>query len=77
MKLVYSNHVLKRLKKRDIVKKEVEIAIVKAVRRIYLGLGDKGGDKMLCSHKQNGKTITIVYEQIKEKYIIITAYYED
>ena len=70
MKIRYSKHALERLKQRGIAKKEAEEALVNGQQRVLQEHGT-----IECIYTKRGEKLVVVYNQDKDKYKIVTAYY--
>jgi len=72
MKIKFTRHALDRIRSRGITKREAKEAVLNGqtwdlqvhgtIRRAY---------------KSNGHTLVVIYEQLKDHFNIITAYYEN
>jgi|GEM_PF-6972423 len=70
MKISYSAHARKRMKKRGVSRKDVEGALLGSQNRLFQPHGT-----VKCEWKRAGKKLVVVYKQNKENYNIVTAYY--
>lgn len=69
MQISYSKHALERLRNRNILRKEVEEALIKGQTRKIQSSGT-----IKCEYNKSGKKLVVIYEQRKDKFKIITAY---
>jgi len=72
MKVKYSRHALQRLRKRGISRREVEEALVSGQRR-----NPQEHGTIKCVYTKKDYKLVIIYHQQKEKYLIVSAYYEN
>ena len=72
MKVRYSKHARERLRSRGISRREVEEALMGAQRRSLQGHGT-----IKCVYTKKDFKLVVVYQQQKENYLIVSAYYEN
>ena len=72
MEIGYTRHALRRCRRRKISSELVEEAIIRGQERKYQGYGI-----IKCTYRKDNKKLVVVYKQNREKYKIITTYYED
>lgn len=72
MKIEYTRHALDRMKGRGITRKDVIECLVKAQ-----SFKQQPGGSIKSIYRNKSKKLVVIYEKQKEKYKIITTYYEN
>ncbi len=70
MKLRFSKHALDRLSSRSINGEKVKDAILNGQQRNFQEHGT-----IKCLHRKGNRSLVVIYQQIKDEYIVVTAYY--
>ena len=72
MKVKYSKHARERLRNRGILRREVEDVLMNGQRRSFQEHGT-----IKCVYTKKNSKLVVIYHQQKEKYLIVSAYYEN
>lgn len=72
MKIEYSRHALDSMSRRKINKRLVRGALLNGQKREFQEHGT-----IKCVYANDGKKLVVIYQQNKDKYKIVTTFYED
>ena len=70
MKISYSKHARARIKQRGISELEIKNALIRGQKRQWQSYSNT----VKSIYTKGGKSLTVIYEQKKERFTIITAY---
>lgn len=71
MKIKFTQHATERMRRRRISKGDVKEAIVNGQHRQW----QIHDGTIKCTLTKNNRKLIVIYKQVKDKYIIITAYF--